>query len=41
MPDAFAAVISECRVRAPMENTVANSTAAGITRNIESGMKYR
>ena len=37
MPDAFAAVISECRVKPPMEKTVANSTAAGSTMNIESG----
>ena len=28
MPDAFAAVISECRVNAPIEKTVANSPDA-------------
>ena len=41
MPEAFAAVISECRVKAPMEKIVAKSTAAGSTRNIDSGIQYR
>ena len=40
MPDAFAAVISEWRVSDPIANTVANSTAAGSTMNIESGSQY-
>ena len=39
MPLAFAAVISECRVKPPIEKTVAKSTAAGSTRNIESGIQ--
>jgi hypothetical protein len=37
----LAAVISAWRVKAPMEKTVAKSTAAGITMNIESGIQYR
>jgi hypothetical protein len=37
----LAAVISECRVNEPIENTVANNTAAGSTRNIESGNQNR
>ena len=41
MPDAFAAAISECRVSAPIEKTVANSTAAGRIMNIESGSQNR
>jgi hypothetical protein len=41
MPDALAAVISECRVKFPTENTVANRTAAGRIMNIESGSQYR
>jgi hypothetical protein len=34
-------VISECRVTAPIVNTVAKSTAAGSTLNIVSGVQYR
>ncbi len=41
MPLALAAVISEWRVNAPTAKTVANSTAAGSTRNIVSGTPYR
>jgi len=37
MPDAFAAVTSECLVNVPMEKTVANSTAAGSARNMDCG----
>ncbi len=40
MPPALAAVSSECRPIAPTVNTVANSTAAGITRKTFSGMEY-
>ncbi len=36
-PDAFAAVISECRPMGLMVKTVANNTAAGSTRNMTSG----
>jgi hypothetical protein len=39
MPEALAAVISECRVSAPIEKTVANSTAAGSTSRIVSGIQ--
>ena len=39
MPDALAAVTSEWRVKVPMENTVANSTAAGSARNIDCGIQ--
>ena len=39
MPDALAAVTSACRVSDPIENTVAKSTAAGSTMNIESGIQ--
>ena len=40
MPPALAAVSSECRPIVPTVNTVANSTAAGITRKTFSGMEY-
>ena len=36
----FAAVISECRVNVTIENTVANSTAAGIAMNSDCGIQY-
>ena len=38
-PPALAAVSSEWRPIAPTVNTVANSTAAGITRNMFSGIE--
>ena len=41
IPDALAAVISECRVSAPIVKTQAKSTAAGSTRYIDSGSAYR
>ena len=37
IPDAFAAVSSECRPSEPTVKTVANSTETGSTRNIFSG----
>ena len=40
MPPALAAVISEYRPIGPTVNVVANSTAAGSTRNIVSGIPY-
>ena len=39
IPDAFAAVSSECRPSAPTVNTTANSTATGNTSEIVSGRK--
>ena len=38
-PPALAAVSSECRPIAPTVKTVANSTAAGITRKAFSGIE--
>jgi hypothetical protein len=39
-PPALAAVSSECRPMAPTVKTVANNTAAGMTRNAFSGIEY-
>ena len=36
MPDAFAAVISECRVSPPMVNTVATSPAIELVGRTEA-----
>ena len=40
IPEAFAALISECRVSAPMVKTVAKRVAAGSTMNMFSGIQY-